>query len=303
VSETALPAIVAAVDEVQPDVVAVDSIQTVADPGLGNAPGSVTQVRECAQRLVSLAKQRAVATVLVGHLTKDGSLAGPRVLEHVVDTVLSFEGERHHALRLLRAIKHRFGATGELGLFEMAGDGLRGVPDPSRLFLGDRLTGVPGSVVVPVLEGNRPLLVEVQALAAPSSLPQPRRSAQGLDGGRLGLLVAVLHRRCQRSLAGADVYAVAVGGVRVTEPAADLAVGLALASAMDGRPLRPDVVACGEVGLAGEIRQVPHTVRRLAEAARLGFRRAVVPCSAPAVDGIELVRAASLLDAVETQLR
>ena len=174
VSETSLPGVVAAIDEVRPDVVAVDSIQTVADPDLGTGPGSVTQVRECAQSLVALAKQGGPATVLVGHVTKDGALAGPRALEHVVDTVLSFEGERHHALRLLRAVKHRFGATAELGLFEMADDGLRGVPDPSRLFLGDRRTGVPGSVVAPVLEGNRPLLVEVQALVAPSSLAQPR---------------------------------------------------------------------------------------------------------------------------------
>jgi len=302
VSETSLPGVVAAIDEVRPDVVAVDSIQTVADPDLGTGPGSVTQVRECAQSLVALAKQGGPAIVLVGHVTKDGALAGPRALEHVVDTVLSFEGERHHALRLLRAVKHRFGATAELGLFEMADDGLRGVPDPSRLFLGDRRTGVPGSVVAPVLEGNRPLLVEVQALVAPSSLAQPRRSAHGIDGGRLALLVAVLHRRCQLPLAGADVYAAAVGGVRVSEPAADLAVALALASAVHGRPVRSDVVACGEVGLAGEVRQVAHTARRLAEAARLGFRRAVVPCSAPAVEGIELVRVASLLDAVEAEL-
>jgi DNA repair protein RadA/Sms len=304
VPDTSLPGAVAAVEEVAPDVLVVDSIQTVHDPEVGTAPGSVTQVRECAQALVTLAKQRALATVLVGHVTKDGGLAGPRVLEHVVDTVLSFEGERHHALRLLRAVKHRFGPTGELGLFEMTDAGMTGVPDPSGLFLGDRSLGVdgsavPGSVVVPAIEGARPLLVEVQALVADSPLAQPRRSAQGLDGGRLSLLVAVLERRCGISLFRSDVYASAVGGVRVVEPAADLALALALASAAAGAPLPADMVACGEVGLGGEVRQVGHTARRLAEAARLGFRRALVPGSAPEVAGIELIRVASIRGAVE----
>lgn len=279
-SETAMPDVVAAVDDVKPDVLVLDSIQSVFEPELGSAPGSVAQVRECAQRLVGLAKDRSLATILVGHVTKDGALAGPRVLEHVVDTVLSFEGERHHSLRLLRAVKHRFGATGELGLFEMGEDGLAGVPDAAGLFLGDRSDGVPGSVVVPAMEGQRPLLVELQALVAPTNLPMPRRSAQGLDSGRLALLLAVLHRRAHLSTEKSDVYASAVGGVRITEPAADLALGLALASAVADRPFPADVVACGEVGLAGEVRQVAHMDRRLAEASRLGFRRAVVPASA-----------------------
>jgi DNA repair protein RadA/Sms len=287
------------VDEIAPDVLVVDSIQTVHDPELGTAPGSVTQVRGCAQALVSMAKQRSLATVLVGHVTKDGALAGPRVLEHVVDTVLSFEGERRHALRLLRAVKHRFGPTGELGLFEMTDGGMAGVPDPSGLFLGDRSPGAPGSVVVPTREGARPLLVELQALVAASPLAQPRRSAQGVDAGRLALLVAVLERRCGLSLFGSDVYASAVGGVRVAEPAADLALALALASASAGPPLPPDMVACGEVGLGGEVRQVGHTVRRLSEAARLGFTRAVVPASAPDVQGIEAVRVTSVAEAIE----
>ena len=299
VSETSMPGVVAAIGEVMPDVVVVDSIQSVHDPELGSAPGSVAQVRECAHQLVRLAKERSLATVLVGHVTKDGALAGPRVLEHVVDTVLSFDGDRHHALRLLRAVKHRFGPTGELGLFEMADAGLVGVPDPSGLFLGDRRRGVPGSVVVPALEGNRPLLVELQALVAPSPLPQPRRSAQGLDGGRLSLLVAVLERRVGVSLAGFDVYASAVGGVRVVEPAADMALALALVSALTGVPLPEGLVACGEVGLAGEVRQAAHTARRLAEAARLGFTRAVVPASAPdPPHGLDTVRVATLADAV-----
>ncbi|HEX2040574.1 MAG TPA: DNA repair protein RadA [Acidimicrobiales bacterium] len=305
-SETSLPHIVAAVGEVVPDVLVVDSVQTIHDPELGSTPGSVVQVRECAQQLVRVAKERGTATVLVGHVTKDGALAGPRALEHVVDTVLSFEGDRHHALRLLRAVKHRFGPTGELGLFEMAETGLVGVPDPSGLLLGDRCVGLdgsaaPGSVVVPAMEGNRPLLVELQALVARTSLPQPRRSAQGLDAGRLALLVAVLERRVGLSLVGADVYASAVGGVRVVEPAADLALGLALASALADVPVPPGVVACGEVGLAGEVRQSAHTPRRLAEAARLGFGRAVVPVSTPdsaCPPALEPVRVSTLAQAV-----
>jgi DNA repair protein RadA/Sms len=299
VAETSLPAVLAAVGEVEPAVVVIDSIQTVYDPDVGSAPGSVAQVRECAHQLVRAAKERELTTVLVGHVTKEGTLAGPRVLEHVVDTVLSFEGERHHALRLLRAVKHRFGPTGELGLFEMADDGLRSVPDPSGLFLGDRRAGVPGSVVVAALEGHRPLLVEIQALVAPSGLAMPRRSAQGLDSGRLSLLLAVLDRRVGLSMAGADVFASAVGGARIAEPAADLALALALASASSGTPLPPDVVACGEVGLGGEVRQVGQTARRLAEAARLGFRTAVVPASAPDVPaGMEAIRVRSLAEAV-----
>ena len=298
VAETALPAVVAAVDEVKPDVVVVDSIQTVFHPELGSTPGSVSQVRECASQLVTLAKQRGLATVLVGHVTKEGALAGPRVLEHVVDTVLSFEGERHHALRLLRAVKHRFGATGELGLFEMAGSGLVGVPDPGALFLADRRSGVPGSVVMPAMEGHRPLLVEIQALVTESNLAMARRSAQGLDAGRLALVIAVLAERAGMPLPNCDVYASAVGGIRVTEPAADLAVALALASARCGRPVPDDVVACGEVGLAGELRQVAAAPRRLAEAARLGFRRAVLPSSAPDMPGLDVVRAATLADAL-----
>jgi DNA repair protein RadA/Sms len=299
-SETSLPDIVRAVDEVAPDYLVIDSIQTVFDPDLQSAPGSVAQVRECAHQLVQLAKQRAMATVLVGHVTKEGALAGPRVLEHVVDTVLSFEGDRHHALRMLRASKHRFGSTEELGLFEMTEQGLQGVPDPSALFLGDRTADVPGSVVVPAMEGHRPLLVEVQALIAKSDLPMPRRSAQGLDQGRLSLLLAVLERRVGLIFSGSDVFASAVGGVRINEPAADLAVALALASAMTGVALPPSLVACGEVGLGGELRQVAHTARRLAEAARLGFDEAVVPSSAPdAPAGLRLHRVGSLADAID----
>jgi DNA repair protein RadA/Sms len=299
VAETSLPHVVAHVDALGPDVLVVDSIQTVHDLDLGSAPGSVGQVRGCAQRLVVEAKARGMSVVLVGHVTKDGGLAGPRVLEHLVDTVLAFEGERHHALRMLRAVKHRFGSTRELGLFEMGERGLAGVPDPSALFLADRQPGVPGSVVAPVLDGQRPLLVEVQALVVPSTAPAPRRTAQGVDGGRLAQVLAVLDRHAGLDVGRADVHVAVAGGVRVQEPGADLAVALAVASSATGRPLPSDLVTCGEIGLGGELRQVHRTERRLAEAARLGFARAVVPRSAPeAPAGMVLSRAASIADAV-----
>jgi DNA repair protein RadA/Sms len=302
-SDTSLPNVLGAVADLRPEVVVVDSIQTVVDPELGSTAGTVPQVRECASQLLTVAKASAMAALLVGHVTKDGTLAGPRVLEHVVDTVLSFEGERHHALRLLRATKHRFGPTGELGLFEMAGAGLAGIADPSQLLLGDRQAGVPGGVVLPTMEGQRPLLVELQALVAPTKLPMPRRSAQGLDAGRMALLLAVLERRVGLVLTGEDVFASVAGGVRVTEPAADLALGLALASAVSGRALPPDLVACGEVGLGGEVRQVAQLPRRLSEAVRLGFRRAVVPGSGPAGPaGMETIRVTTLAEAVELLL-
>jgi len=279
-SEASLTNIVAAIDSVAPSLIVIDSVQAVADPNLGSAPGSVVQVRGCAYRLVQEAKSRNVPVILVGHVTKDGNLAGPRVLEHVVDTVLSFEGDRHHALRLLRAVKHRFGSTNELGLFEMTESGLSGVPDASQMFLADRRPGTPGSIVVPTLEGQRPLLVEVQALTNPvSSGVPPRRSAQGLDPGRLAMLLAVLERRARLSLAQHEVYASVVGGVKLTEPSSDLGLCLALVSAATNTPTPNDLVVCGEVGLGGEIRNVAHLSRRLAEAARLGFARAIVPAS------------------------
>jgi DNA repair protein RadA/Sms len=300
-AETALPQIEAAIDQIQPEIVVIDSIQTVHDPALGSPPGSVVQVRGCAHHLVGIAKQRELPIVLVGHVTKEGSLAGPRVLEHVVDTVLAFEGERHHALRLLRATKHRFGPTNELGLFEMAGHGLIGVPDPSHLFLGDRRTGVPGSAVAPTMEGQRPLLVEVQALtmAAPPNVPA-RRTAQGVDGNRLALLLAVLQQRARVPTQVNDVYASTVGGVRLVEPGLDLALCLAVVSAIRDVPLPPDLVAFGEVGLGGELRQVAHAPRRLAEAARLGFTRVIGPRTAPQpdADSLRLVRAATLSEAL-----
>jgi DNA repair protein RadA/Sms len=296
VAETSLPTVLAHVDAVMPDVLAVDSIQAVADPELGGVPGSVSQVRECAHRLAQLAKARTLTTLLVGHVTKDGTLAGPRALEHVVDTVLSFDGERHHALRMLRALKHRFGPTDTLGLFEMGERGLVTVPDASALFLADRRAGTPGSVVTAVLDGVRPLLVEVQALVVPSH--SPRQSAQGLDAARLPLLLAVLERHGRLELTGADVFTSVAGGVRVPGASADLAVALAVAGALVRRPVEAETIAIGEIGLGGEVRQVPQTARRLREAARLGFTRALTPPSTPTVPGLDVVPVVDLEEAL-----
>jgi DNA repair protein RadA/Sms len=298
-ADTSLEAVLTHLDAVGPDVVVVDSVQTMHDPEIESAPGSVVQVRECTHRLVGEARRRGMAALLVGHVTKDGAIAGPRLLEHIVDTVLSFEGERHHALRLLRAVKHRFGSTAELGVFEMTDGGLAGVPDAGSLFLGDRQPGVSGSAVVATIDGRRPLLVEIQGLVAPSNAYQPRRSAQGVDPGRLAVILAVLERRVGLPLSTAEVFALAVGGVRVVEPGADLALALAVASSLAGQAVPDGLVACAEIGLGGELRQVSQMPRRLAEAARLGFRRALVPMSAPAgPPGLDLLRAATVAEAI-----
>jgi DNA repair protein RadA/Sms len=300
-AETSLPGVLAAIDELAPDLVVIDSIQTVSDPAIGSPPGSVAQVRACAHRLVSEAKARAVAMVMVGHVTKDGGLAGPRVLEHVVDTVLEFEGDRHHALRLLRASKHRFGATGELGLFEMTSTGMSGVPDASGLFLADRRAAVAGSAVVPTMEGQRPIMVEVQALTnqAPPQVPA-RRTSQGIDSGRLALLLAVLQRRALVPVGHHDIYVSTVGGVRLCEPGLDLGVCAAIVSALTDQPLPADVVVIGEVGLGGELRQVGQAARRLSEAARLGFRRAIVPANSPDSSQLQLLRCSTVHQALRS---
>lgn len=298
-AETSLPKLLGHINAVSPAVVVVDSIQSIADPELGSAAGSVAQVRHCAQRLVTLAKEQNIAVVLVGHVTKDGGLAGPRVLEHLVDTVLSFEGERDHSLRVLRAVKHRFGSTQELGILAMGEGGLLTVDDPSQVFLADRQPGVSGSVVVPTVEGRRPLLVEIQALVAETKAPLPRRQHHGVDAGRVPMMAAVLQRRCGLPLSGADLYVMAVGGARVHEPAADLAIALAIASSGSGEPFPADAVAVGEVGLGGEVRSVNSMERRLMEAARLGFTRAIVPRSTAAVAiDLELIRVATISEAL-----
>jgi DNA repair protein RadA/Sms len=300
--EAALTSIVTAVQRVAPDVVVVDSIQTIWDPAIDSPPGSLAQVRACAHQLVAASKAGGPAVVLVGHVTKDGGLAGPRALEHLVDTVLTFEGDRHHGLRMLRAAKHRFGATGEVGLLEMTSRGLLAVDEPARLFLGDRRVKGPGSVVFASLEGRRPLLVEIQALVVPTTGP-PRRSVSGVDANRVGLLLAVLDRRAGVGLFRHDVYVSTLGGVRTDDPAADLAVCLALASAVTEREIDESVVAVGEVGLSGEIRQVAHIGPRLAEAARLGFGRAVAPPGSPRDSGLEVTTVDVLAAALEAELR
>ncbi|MEK9937427.1 MAG: DNA repair protein RadA [Ilumatobacter sp.] len=305
--ETDLGSALAAIDEVSPTLMIVDSVQTVADPSLPSAAGSVVQVRAVTQRLVSEAKRRDLPVVLVGHVTKEGDLAGPRVLEHLVDTVVTFEGDRHHALRLVRAVKHRFGSTNDLSVFEMAGDGLRGVDDPSHLFLADRRPGVPGSVVTPTLEGRRPIVVEIQALTTPAPPGVPaRRTSQGVDPARLALLLAVLTRHAGVRMHEHDVYVSTVGGVRLTEPGVDLSIALAVVSAVVDRPLPAGLAVFGEVGLGGEIRQASHPDRRVAEAERLGCDRILVPERTPGddassrlvrVDGIvAALRAADLID-------
>ncbi|MBK6804241.1 MAG: DNA repair protein RadA [Betaproteobacteria bacterium] len=291
-AEVQLEAIVAAIGEAQPEIVVVDSIQTVYTEALTSAPGSVSQVRECAAQLTRLAKQRGIVVVFVGHVTKEGAIAGPRVLEHIVDTVLYFEGDPHSAFRLVRAIKNRFGAANELGVFAMTERGLKGVSNPSALFLSHHAEPVPGSAIVATLEGSRPLLVEIQALVDPVAGASPRRLAVGLDPQRLALLLAVLHRHGGVEVAGYDVFVNAVGGVRIDEPAVDLAVILAIDSSFKNRALPAKLLVFGEVGLAGEIRPVQRGQERIREAAKLGFRTVLCPAAnrpKQSIDGIEIV--------------
>ena len=275
-AEIQLEKILATLDATRPAIAVIDSIQTVYSDQLTSAPGSVAQVRECAAHLTRFAKASGTAIVLVGHVTKEGALAGPRVLEHMVDTVLYFEGDTHSAFRLVRAIKNRFGAVNEIGVFAMTERGLKGVANPSAIFLSQHSEPVPGSVVLVTLEGTRPMLVEVQALVDAGG-PSPRRLSVGLDRDRLAMLLAVLHRHAGIACMDQDVFVNAVGGVRITEPAADLAVMLAITSSLRGKPLPKGFIAFGEVGLAGEVRPAPRGQERLREAAKLGFSVAVVP--------------------------
>jgi DNA repair protein RadA/Sms len=308
-AETDLGAVLGHIDAVSPDLVVVDSVQTIGSAQLDGAAGNVAQVREVAAALIAVAKARGIAVLMVGHVTKDGAIAGPRVLEHLVDVVVQFEGERHSRLRLVRAVKNRYGPTDEVGCFDLSDAGIVGLPDPSGLFLssgGRSREPVPGTCVTVTLEGRRPLLAEVQALVAPSVLPSPRRATSGLDSSRVSMLTAVLERRARVRLGTADIYVSTVGGVRVSEPATDLAVALALAGAANDTALRPGTVAFGEVGLAGEIRPVSGVPRRLAEAARLGFTTAIVPAGAldqgGAPDGIRVVEVPDLSAAVRVAL-
>jgi len=305
VAETDLQVVEAHVTTLQPRFLIVDSIQTVYLPGLESAPGSVSQVRECGARLMALAKGRGIATFLVGHVTKEGAIAGPRVLEHLVDTVLYFEGEQHHAYRVLRAVKNRFGSTNEIGVFEMGERGLREVRNPSGFFLAERPKDAAGSVVVASLEGTRPLLVEIQALVTPAGFGTPRRTVLGADYNRVCLLLAVLEKRVGFPLQSQDAFVNVAGGARASEPAADLGLVLAAASSYLDRPVRGDLVVIGEVGLAGEVRAVTGLEARLKEAAALGFTAAVVPQSSLAGVGsapLEVQGVGSVDEAVKALL-
>lgn len=282
--EVDVDAIEARVEDLAPTLLVVDSIQTLYDSAVSSAPGSVSQVRECTARLMRVAKDKQIPTFIVGHVTKDGAIAGPRVLEHMVDTVLYFEGDSHYTYRLVRAVKNRFGSTNELGIFEMRGSGLEPVANPSALFLAQRPEGVAGSVVVASVEGSRPLLVEVQALVSRSYLTMPRRLATGIDYNRLLLILAVLERRAGLRFEEQDVFVNVAGGLRATEPAADLGVALALASALKERPIDTGIVTFGEIGLTGEVRYVGHVEKRVAEAEKLGFARALLPAQEVTAD-------------------
>lgn len=276
VSETNLSTIENHIENTEPKLLIIDSIQTMFRPELDSAPGSVSQVRESAVELLRIAKSKGIAVFIIGHVTKDGSLAGPRVLEHIVDTVLYFEGERHASYRTLRAVKNRFGSTNELGLFEMRETGLMDVPDASKMFLSDR-QGDPGTVVIPTMEGTRPLLVELQALASQTPYVPPRRTSDAVDIKSLQLLLAVLEKRVHLPLGTCDVYVKVAGGIKIDEPAADLGICAAIASSFSGRPLRNGTIIFGEVGLSGELRAVGQMEQRVMEAKRLGFKNVVLP--------------------------
>jgi DNA repair protein RadA/Sms len=301
-SETCIERILEEIARLKPALVVIDSVQVVYSMKFQSAPGSIGQVREAATQFLFAAKGQNIPTILVGHVTKDGSLAGPKVLEHVVDTVLSFEGERHHSHRVVRAVKNRFGAVSELGVFEMTGTGLRAVANPSKLFLSERASGTPGSAVLCCVEGSRPILVEVQALVSTSTYGNARRMAIGIDQNRLSLLLAVLEKRAGLSLAGDDVYVNIAGGMSIEEPAADLSVVAAVASSVRNRGLAPATAMFGEVGLSGEIRGIPQAALRIREAAQMGFTRVVMPFANvdPAENGgLELVGVRTVGEALD----
>jgi len=289
-AETDLGAVATQIDAVQPGLLVLDSVQTIANADIDGAPGGITQVREVASAVIRIAKERGIATVLVGHVTKDGGVAGPRLLEHLVDVVVSFDGDRHQQLRVVRATKNRFGPTDEVGCFELGEAGLVALPDPSVLFLSRRTDPVPGTCVTVTLEGRRPLVAEIQSLVSPTSPGSGRRTTSGLDNARTAMIVAVLSRRCALPLQDCEVYAASVGGITLREPASDLALALAITSGITDDPLPLDLVALGEVGLAGEIRPVTGIERRLTEAARFGYSRAIVPPGAGRLpDGIRAI--------------
>jgi DNA repair protein RadA/Sms len=300
-AETELDAVCATLERERPDVCVIDSVQTLYAADLGSAPGSVGQVREAAGRLLRVSKECGVATILVGHVTKDGAVAGPRVLEHLVDCVLQFEGDRYHAHRILRAVKNRFGSTNEIGVFEMTGQGLVGVPDPSELF-GRTQAGEVGAAVVCALEGTRPLLLEIQSLVAPTDLAMPRRVGTGVDPKRLAMIVAVCSRHAGLALGSADVFVNVAGGMRIDEPGADLAIALAIASAARGVPVREGWVAFGEIGLTGRLRPAAQSERRLEECGKLGVAAAVAPTGTRSRTKIRVEEAETLRAAIGAAL-
>ena len=307
VTETNLHVMMDHINEVRPVMAIVDSIQTTYDGNLSSSAGSVSQVRESAARLQDVAKSTGIVIVLVGHVTKEGTIAGPRVLEHIVDTVLYLEGDPFHRYRLLRSVKNRFGATSEVGVFEMVEQGMVEVPNPSEAFLAERQANSPGSAIAVTMEGTRPLLVEVQALASSTTFANPRRTPNGIDYNRLLLLTAVLTRRVHVPLHDKDVFVNVIGGLQITEPAADLAVALAIASSVKDRAIHADMAFLGEVGLSGELRAVSQLEPRLREAAKLGFRRCIVPRSrqlkeGSRPEGLEIIQCRTLHEAVETAL-
>ena len=297
-AETELEIVCATLEQERPAVCVIDSVQTLYSSELGSAPGSVGQVREAAARLLRVAKEAGVATVLVGHVTKDGAVAGPRVLEHLVDCVLQFEGDRYHEHRVLRASKNRFGSTNELAVFEMTGTGLVGVPEPSELF-GRTVEGEIGAAVACALEGSRPLLLEIQALVAPTDLAMPRRVGTGVDPKRLAMIVAVLSRHAGIALGQADVFVNVAGGVRIDEPGADLAIGLAIVSAAKGAPVKPRIAAFGEIGLTGRLRPATQAERRLEECAKLGLEAAVAPAGTTGRGKLRILEAETLREAAK----
>lgn len=305
-SETNLEDINQTIEEMSPHFVIVDSIQTVFHPNVTSAPGSVSQVRECTAELMRIAKTKGIAIFIVGHVTKEGSIAGPRILEHMVDTVLYFEGERHHTYRILRAVKNRFGSTNEMGIFEMKEFGLEEVENPSEIFLEERSQGAAGSTVVASMEGTRPVLVEVQALISPTSFGNPRRMATGIDHNRVPLLMAVLEKRVGMLLQNQDAYLKVAGGVKLDEPAIDLAIAVSIASSFRDKPTRPTDCIIGEVGLTGEVRRVSRIEQRVQEAAKLGFERVILPANNlggwKGPDGIELIGVSTVSQALKVTL-
>jgi len=303
-AETDMDLIVEEIKSVKPALVVIDSIQTVFTPELGSLPGSINQIREGTARLISLAKGFNIPIIIVGHVTKDGNIAGPRVLEHMVDAVLYFEGERHYQYRILRAIKNRFGSTFELGVFEMKNEGLEEILNPSQAFLAERPTLSPGSVVAACMEGSRPLLVEIQALVSQSSFGQPRRMTTGIDFNRANLIMAVLEKRVGLNMAAQDVYINIAGGIKIQEPALDLAVAIAIASSLRNKPCPPALAVMGEIGLTGEVRGVSHLHKRLQEAKKLGFCHCLVPrgSNIEKVYDIELIEVKTVSEAIEAAL-